>query len=81
MLSNEQPFKKFKEEDEKKCTSVGKRRTKSNFHLWQNNPITREEDVRQRLLKNNPLFGNGKHFTPHVAEAINPIDSSKAIYN
>lgn len=43
--------------------------------------IIREEDVRQRLLKNNPLFSNGKHFTPHVAEAVNPIDSSKAIYN
>lgn len=49
-------------------------RIKSNFCPCQNNTIISKKDVRQRLLKNNPLFSNGKHFTPHMAEAINPID-------
>lgn len=79
-ISNEQPLKKYKQE-EKKCKYVRKGNIKSNFFLFQSSPITSEKDIRQILLKNNPLFSYGKHFTPHMVEAINLIDSSKAIYN
>lgn len=71
---------KKEKQEEKKYKYVRKGSIKSNFP-FQNSPITSEKDIRQRLLKNNPLFSYGKHFTPHMVEAINLIDSSKAIYN
>lgn len=69
------------EQPNQKCKYVRKGRINSNFCPCQNNPIINKKDIRQRLLKTSPLFSNSKHFTPHKAEAINPIDSSETIHN
>lgn len=68
-------------QQDKKCKHVRKGRIKSNFCPCQNNPVTNKKGIRQTLLKTSPLFSNSKHFTPHKAEAINPIESSETIHN